>query len=86
MSSSQSSAPLSATMTPNTMPALYSRLTSDMTTGGDELPIARLGVGLDALSQVDTSLNSRLWDLYAVDSSAEELNELAVVSFLIRRP
>lgn len=73
-------------MTPSTVPVLYSRLTSDMTTGGDCLPIDRLGLDDSVLTQADARLNARLWGLYAVDSSEEELKELAVVSFLIHKP
>lgn len=73
-------------MTPSTVPVLYSRLTSDMTTGGDCLPIERLGLDDSVLTQADTRLNARLWGLHAVDSSEEELKELAVVSFLIHKP
>lgn len=73
-------------MTPSSVPVLYSRLTSDMTTGGAGLPTDRLGVNAAVLEQADTRLNARLWGLFAVDSSEEELKELAVVSFLIHKP
>lgn len=73
-------------MTPSAVPVLYSRLTSDMTTGGDALPLHRLGASDAVLAQTDVSLNARLWGLYAVDSAAGELRELAVVSFLIHKP